>query len=130
MITCVNSRIKIITMLRIWSVEVLIVSRPIVWNLKMMMSFILTCGLSCRFVSQLIKKESLIEMFGFEIKDQLELNEILSFCDFHNIEVDIRTKISKTFHTIMHVVVSKRYLHLYSGYIYKRLTYFLCHFFC
>lgn len=81
-------------MLPILSIEVLIVSKPIVWDLKMVMSFILFEGLNCKFVSRRIKKESLIEMFGFEINSNSELVEVLSFCEFYNIDI-IKTSVGE-----------------------------------
>ena len=90
-------------MLPIWSIEILIVSKPIVWNLKMMMSFILMSGLNCKFISRLIEKEipHLMEMFGFEINNNWELIEVLSFCKFHNIDVNIKTTVRENCHKIM-----------------------------
>lgn len=82
-------------MLPILSIEVPIVSKPIVWYLKIVMSFILFEGLNCKFVSRRIKKESLVEMFGFEINSNSELIEVLSFCEFHNIDVIIKTSVGE-----------------------------------
>jgi hypothetical protein len=78
------------------SIEVLIVSKPVVWNLKLMMSYMLLNGLGCRFISRFIKNEILQEMYGFEIYEQSEVQEIMAFCEFYNINVNISATVCRT----------------------------------
>ena len=84
-------------MVPVSSIEVLIVSKPVVWNLKMIMSYILFCGLGCKVISptRISQEQSVIELFGFEVTDDLDLDEILSFCNFHNIDINLRPKKKK-----------------------------------
>jgi len=71
--------------------------------IKMMMSLVLMSGLNCKFISRLIEKEKphLMEMFGFEIISNWELIEVMSFCKFYNIDVDIKTTVGENCHKIM-----------------------------
>ena len=90
-------------MVPVSSIEVLIVSKPVVWNLKMIMSYILFCGLGCKVISptRISQEQSVIELFGFEVTDDLDLDEILSFCNFHNIDINLMIKVRENCHEIM-----------------------------
>ena len=72
--------------------ELQIEGKPILWNLKMISSYVLISGLdTCRLKTWLVNNESLREIFGFEISDNAEVLELLAFCMFHDIDVNIKT---------------------------------------
>ena len=70
------------------SIEFLILSTTgqVGWDLKMCMSYILLNSLKCKLISRLYKMDgTLREIFGFKVENNCELEELVLFCDFHNI---------------------------------------------